>query len=145
MYAVRFTYAPVPAQSLARAQQTLVEKDLKSASRERPRNYDYWYCGNPTLKPVSAWDDGVLTHLRFGGKAEEPAVFVGNEDGSESLVNFSIEGADVVIQRVVHRLILRRGRLTGCIVNRDFSGSGDRLATHTISPHIERQTIGARP
>jgi type IV secretion system protein VirB9 len=145
MYAVRFTYAPVPSVTVAQKEQAIVEKDLKAASNSRPRNFDYWYCGNPALKPVAAWDDGVLTHLRFGGKAEQPAVFVGNDDGSESLLNFSMQAGDVVIQRVVPRLILRRGKLTGCIVNRDFSGSGDRLATHTLSPAVERQTIGARP
>lgn len=145
MYAVRFTYAPVPRVTVAEEQQKLVTKDLKAATHLRPRNYDYWYCGSPSLKPVAAFDDGVLTHLRFGAKTEQPAIFVGNDDGSESLLNFSMEGADVVIQRVVRRLILRRGKLTGCVVNRDFSGSGDRLATETISPQVKRQTIGARP
>ena len=145
MYAVRFTYPPVSSVSIAQKNQALVAKDLKAASHLRPRNYDYWYCGSPSLKPVAAWDDGVLTHLRFGAKAEQPAVFVGNEDGSESLLNFSMQGGDVVIQRVVRRLILRRGKLAGCVVNRDFSGSGDRLPTHTISPEVERQTRGAHP
>jgi len=145
MYAVRFTYPPVLAASKARAEEVLIARDLKAASHLRPRNYDYWYCGAPSLKPVAAWDDGILTTLRFGAKAELPAIFVGNADHSESLVNFSIRGGDVVIQRVVERLILRRGKLAGCIVNRDFSGSGERLTTHTVSPAVERETIGAQP
>ena len=145
MYAVRFTYAPVPRVTVAKEEQKRVTKDLKAATHLRPRNYDYWYCGSPSLKPVAAFDDGVLTHLRFGAKTEQPAIFAANDDGSESLLNFSMEGADVVIQRVVRRLILRRGKLTGCVVNRDFSGSGDRLATQTISPQVKRQTIGAHP
>jgi type IV secretion system protein VirB9 len=145
MFAVRFTYPPVLSALKAHAEQTLITRDLKAASHVRPRNYDYWYCGAPSLKPIAAFDDGVLTTLRFGAKVELPAIFVGNADHSESLVNFSIRGDDVIIQRVVQRLILRRGKLAGCIVNRDFSGAGERLTTHTVSPAIERQTIGAHP
>lgn len=145
MYAVRFAYPPERAQTAAQEQTALVEHALKKASSERARNYDYWYCGDPSIKPVAAWDDGVLTHLRFGGKAEQPAIFIRNPDNSESLLNFSMQAGDVVIQRVVQRLILRRGRLTGCVVNRGYSGSGDRLPTHTLSPDIERETVGAAP
>jgi type IV secretion system protein VirB9 len=145
MYAVRFTYPPARSHSMVSEDRALVRRDLKAASHLRPRNYDYWYCGAPSLKPLSAWDDGVLTHLRFGAKAELPAIFVGHADHSESLVNFAIEGGEVVVERVVRRLILRRGRLAGCIVNRDFEGAGERLATHTISPDVKRETIGAHP
>lgn len=145
MYAVRFIYPASRPKTLAATQAALVRQDLKQASSSRLRNYDYWYCGSPSLKPVAAWDDGVLTHLKFGARGEQPAIFVRNADGSESLVNFSMEHGDVVIQRVVRRLILRRGRLTGCVVNEAFSGSGERLTTHTISPEVERQTIGVRP
>ena len=145
MYAVRFSYPVSKPKALAAAQAALVRRDLKQASRARPHNYDYWYCGSPSLKPVAAWDDGVLTHLKFGAREEQPAIFVRNADGSESLVNFSMEHGEVVIERVVRRLILRRGRLTGCVVNEAFSGSGERLTNHTISPRVERQTIGVRP
>jgi type IV secretion system protein VirB9 len=145
MFAVRFTYPPGLSASKAHAEQALIARDLKAASHVRSRNYDYWYCGALSLKPVAAFDDGVLTTLRFGPMAELPAIFVGNADHSESLVNFSIRGDEVIVQRVVQRLILRRGKLTGCIVNRDFSGAGERLTTHTVSPAIERETIGAHP
>lgn len=145
MYAVRFTYPPTPSRSVARRQAALVQHDLKHATQSRAHNYDYWYCGSPSLKPSAAWDDGVQTHLRFGGRSEQPAVFVRNDDGSESLLNFTMLGGDVVIERVARRLILRRGKLAGCVVNRGFTGSGDRLPTHTISPDIERETVGAAP
>ena len=63
----------------------------------RPRNFDYWYCGFPALKPIAASDDGVHTRLRFGAHAELPAIFVRNDDGSESLLNFNLEAGDVVV------------------------------------------------
>ena len=40
------------------------------------------------------------THLQFNARGELPALFVRNDDGSESLLNFSIEDGDVLIHRV---------------------------------------------
>jgi type IV secretion system protein VirB9 len=139
IYALRFEYpaAPVHAASRKRMQ---IETDLVAAESSRPRNYDYWYCGNPSLRPVAAWDDGVQTTLVFGAHMELPAVFTLNEDGSESLVNFDVQGGRMVVQRLARRFIVRRGKLTGCIVDRAFGGGGDRLSSGTIAPNVQRVT-----
>ena len=146
MYAVRFIYPPVPAVLHAGptpAQQA--QRDLERAEEARPKNLDYWYCGAPSIKPVAASDDGVQTRLTFGAHSELPAIFVRNDDGSESLVNFHIDQGDVVIHRIAARFILRRGALTGCIVNKAFSGGGTRLKSGTIAPDVEREQKGAAP
>lgn len=142
IYALRFEYpsAPVPAASRERRK---VATDLAAASSARPRNYDYWYCGDPSLKPVAAWDDGVETTLVYGAHTELPAIFALSEDGSESLVNFDVQAGRIVVQRVARRLIVRRGRLAGCIVDRNFAGGGERLATGTIASSVERVTRSA--
>ena len=144
MYVVRFRYSRSVAASAAahEAQQTL-EQHLAQAPAARSHNTDYWYCGNDLLRPAAAWDDGVQTHLLFGQRAEQPAIFVSNEDGSESLLNFSIEAGEVIVHRVAHRLILRRGAITGCIVNQGFSGAGARLPSGTIAPEVERASRSA--
>src|SRR6185312_6819549 len=133
LYALRFVYPS-----------TAVDQLLKSAAGA-PRNLDYWYCGHPDLKPIYAADDGVRTWLRFAARAELPAVFVRNDDGTESLLNFNIENGDVVVHRVARRFIVRRGALTGCIVNAGYSGSGERVRSGTVSPAVERATRGGRP
>ena len=46
---------------------------------------------------------------------------------------------------VAPRFILRRGRVTGCIVNKGFVGAGSRLDTGTVSPRIERDLKERRP
>ncbi len=120
-----------------------IAHDLTSAEHAGPRNYDYWFCGAPSLKPRAAWDDGIETHLVFGARAELPAVFVRNADGSESLVNFDMRGGEMIIQRIARRLILRRGRLSGCIVDRAYRGGGRRLASGTIAPDVWRVVRGA--
>lgn len=137
-YVLRFIYPSQPKQEAA-------ETLAFAAESHRPKNIDYWYCGDPTLQPVAASDDGVHTRLTFAAKAEQPAIFVLNEDGSESLLNFSMDEGDVIVHRVARRLILRRGHLAGCIVNKGYTGTGERLKSHTVSEEVERTTPGARP
>ena len=137
-YVLRFVYPPTLKEEAA-------DNRAFAAESHRPKNIDYWYCGEPTLQPVAASDDGVHTRLTFAAKAEQPAIFVLNEDGSESLLNFSMDAGDVIVHRVARRLILRRGQLAGCIVNKGYTGTGERLKSHTVSEEVERTTPGARP
>ena len=141
-YVLRFSYPkpPAPVDSSAK-----IERQLGNAAASRPQNLDYWYCGIGALKPIAASDDGVHTRLRFGAHTELPAIFVRNDDGSESLLNFNMDAGDVVIHRVAHRFVLRRGLLRGCIVNKSFVGGGERLDSGTVAPSVERVTQGVHP
>ena len=113
IYSLRFTYP-----------QDIHEEQgaLQSAARltEANRNTQYGFCGHVRLKPIEASDDGVRTRLRFAEHAEFPAVFVREADGTESLVNFSVHGRDLIIHRIAREFVLRRGKLAGCVVNRGF-------------------------
>lgn len=145
VYALRFLYtdpATITAQPENRSLQKPLESLMQDSTARPERNIDYWYCGAPQLKPISSWDDGVHTHLQFAANAELPAVFVINEDGTESLVNFNIIDDELVIHRVAHRFLLRRGKLKGCVLNRSFSGSGESLPSKTISSRVERRLRG---
>lgn len=117
IYALRFTYLPTMAGTPAGARSDQSFEEPKSLDAP---NTDYGYCGSPSLKPVAASDDGVRTRIRFADHSEQPAIFVRSEDGTESLLNFSMQSGDVIVHRVAHELIVRRGRLTGRIVNRSF-------------------------
>lgn len=145
IYALRFTYS-VPAAKLdAEAAAKRLDSQLGGASSTRPRNIDYWYCGEHALRPVAASDDGIHTRLSFSANADLPAIFVRNEDDSESLLNFSVDEGDVIIHRVARRFILRRGKLTGCVVNLGYAGGGKRLESGTVAPDVERRVQGGVP
>ena len=145
IYALRFIYAPTPSQSAAETEVKRLDSQLHAASAKRSRNIDYWYCGETALKPIAASDDGVHTRLRFAASADLPAIFVRNDDDSESLLNFSMDAGDVIVHRIAKRLILRRGKLIGCIVNQGFAGGGTRLDSGTVAPEVERRVQGAVP
>jgi type IV secretion system protein VirB9 len=138
VFALRFTYpAPPHAPSLT--------QELEIARAAVPRNLNYRYCGHPSLKPIAASDDGIHTRIRFKPNAEIPAIFVRHDDGSESLLNYSMLDGDVLIHRLAPRFILRRGKLTGCIVNQAYTGTGQRLPGGTVSPNVERELKAVHP
>ena len=139
IYVLRFSYPPPQAKESDAA----LTRALEGAGA--PRNLDYWYCGSPELKPIAAADDGVQTRLTFGPLQELPAIFLRNADGSESLVNFTVDGADVIVHRVSRRLTVRRGELTGCIVNAAFDRAGGHASSGTVTPAVERITRSPHP
>lgn len=145
VYSIRFTYPQDDARALAAETERRRTEARMSQSSDRPRNMDYWFCGSESLKPMSAYDDGVQTRLRFQARSEFPAMFVQNDDGSESLLNFNVEDDEVVIHRVARRFVLRRGQLVGCVVNQSFAGGGARTSTNTNVPGVQRSTAGGEP
>ena len=88
---------------------------------------------------AAAADDGAQTRLTFDARGEWPAIFVRNADGSESLVNFHVEGVSAVVHRVAPTFVLPRGRLVGCVENRGYAGSGAYRPNGTAGP--ERRKV----
>ena len=142
---IRFTYPEDEARALAAEAERRRTDARMNQAYDRSRNMNYWFCGSESLKPMSAYDDGVQTRLRFQARSEFPAMFVQNDDGSESLLNFNVEDDEVVIHRVARRFVMRRGQLVGCVVNRSFAGGGARSATNTNVPGVQRSTAGGEP
>ena len=151
VYALRFLYpddeaaraaALVSIAARSRAAQQLTD-DLKAT--RTALNVDYAYCGPRSLRPDAASDDGVQTRLVFGSRAEWPAVFVRNDDGTEALVNFTVTGDTLLIHRIARQFILRRGKLVACVVNRHYEGAADRLGSGTTSPTVLRTMPGSVP
>ncbi|MBV6417190.1 MAG: Type IV secretion system protein virB9 [Steroidobacteraceae bacterium] len=144
IYAVQFRYPKSPSlQALSAALEREKQADLQAALEmgpvANPRNERYGFCGDRALKPLAAWDNGVHTHLRFPPRAAMPAIFVSESPGAESLVNFHLQGEEVVIHRVARQFVLRRGSLVACISNEAWVGGGLALPTGTISPAVHRQ------
>ncbi|MBS0393035.1 MAG: TrbG/VirB9 family P-type conjugative transfer protein [Proteobacteria bacterium] len=122
-------------------------RDL-SRRLDRPpaeENRDYWFCGNPALKPSAAADDGLQLRLTFKPQAELPAIFVAEPDGSESLVNFHVENDTIVIHRLASRFVLRRGGAVGCVVDRADRRVARRATGGTVNPDIDRSVRESQP
>lgn len=103
-------------------------------------NRNYWFCGSAALRPAAVDDDGVQVRLAFPAHTELPAIYAAAADGAESLVNSHVEADTVVVHRLVERLVLRRGNLVGCVVNRSIDAPARRAASGTVRPLVERAT-----
>lgn len=144
LYALRFRYPGEAAQqALSHERAQRLDQALDGAVQ--PINRQYGYCGSRYLQPSGAFDDGVRTHLAFPSRVELPAVYVQNDDKTESLVNFTVTPDGLTIHRIARRFILRRGALVGCVVNQAFDGPGARLATGTVSTDVRRDAPSANP
>ena len=148
IFALRFRYslapsgvtpAATPAPFSSQAATAVAAVVARVSEPPRPVNRDYWYCGGSTLQPVAASDDGVQTRLTFSARGEWPAIFVRNEDGSESLLNFHAEGTTAVVHRVAPKFVLRRGRLVGCVENRGYAGSGNWVSGGALESDVSRE------
>lgn len=153
VYSLRFRY---PADEAARLVQTQVaavmtawQGDMKtrlSEAKKRGENFDYWVAGSAQISPTAARDDGRFTYLTFSNNRDMPAVYQVEEDGSEALINTSIEdGNTIVVHRVVKQLKLRKGNYVACVVNKAFDlDSGKDNTTGTIAPDVQRIIKGAK-
>jgi type IV secretion system protein VirB9 len=148
IFALRFRYSQAPSEVTLAATPAPFSSQAVTAAAvavarvsepPRPVNRDYWYCGGSTLQPVAASDDGVQTRLTFSSRGEWPAIFVHNEDGSESLLNFHAEGTTAVVHRVARKFVLRRGQLVGCVENRGYAGSGNWVSGGAFGNDVSRE------
>jgi len=132
VFVLRFHYPKEEqaAAEVARARADLQERIANAHSAEerarllalakvpqKPINRAYFYQGSGAIAPYEAWDDGVFTYFRFFAEQDLPAVFVVNEDRTESIANKHFEKDVMVVERVAHRFTLRKGKTVACIWN----------------------------
>lgn len=122
-----------------------VKSKLSDATKEG-QNFDYWVAGSEEISPTAARDDGRFIYLTFTNNRDMPAVYSVDEQGNEALINTNvIDGNTIVVQRLVRRLILRKGSAVASVVNKSFDLNGGMdNTTGTVSPDVERVIKGAQ-
>lgn len=122
--------------------QSEAEMKAQLHSRPAPKNWNYSAEGSQVATPDAAWDDGRFTYFRFSGSREMPAVFVVNDDGSESLINRHVEGDTIVVQTTGKKFVLRRGRQATCVFNDSYQLPTTPDDTATTSGSVIRVIKG---
>jgi type IV secretion system protein VirB9 len=84
-------------------------------------NFEYSYSGNKNLRPTRAFDDGVFTYLQFNKTEITPAVFSVDENGNEAIVNYTMRGNYMVIEKLSVKFILRDGDDTTYVLSDRFA------------------------
>ncbi|MBC7780519.1 MAG: TrbG/VirB9 family P-type conjugative transfer protein [Proteobacteria bacterium] len=74
-------------------------------------NFAYAIRGQGRFRPAQVLDDGRFTYIRLPAALPEmPALFVLGENGEGELVNYTMRGEFLVVQRLADRFTLRLGR-----------------------------------
>jgi type IV secretion system protein VirB9 len=142
VYSITYRYPPPDAAPLADQNKSV---DGALAGPLPALNRNYWYCGSPALRPVAATDDGLQIRLTFAAQTLLPAIFAREADGEEALVNSHVEDDTIVIHHLVRQLVLRRGTLVGCVVNRGDPAEARRAAGGTVNQAVTRDTVRPQP
>lgn len=152
-YKVVFSYpqdiAAAKAAALLQAHQALHEDKVADAlhASEVPtrKNINYWARGSKAVTPDEAFDDGAFTYFRFRGNREFPAVFletIVDDKKTESLLNSTVKGDTIVVQRLSEHFILRKGDEVAEIVNKKYDPVGQNAGTGTITDSVTRVIKG---
>jgi type IV secretion system protein VirB9 len=82
-----------------------------AASEPEPTvaNAAYSVAGSTRNVPSRIFDDGTRTYMVWPADAATPAVFALSAAGEETVVNFSMRGSTMVVERVGPAFILRNG------------------------------------
>jgi type IV secretion system protein VirB9 len=106
-------------------------------------NLDYWINGSPDIAPTRVSDDGRFMYLTFGNNRDMPSIFEVNKEDGEALVNTTVEGNTIIVQRTYRKLILRKGIEIACLINKSFDvNNGKDNITGTVSGSVQRVLKG---
>ena len=121
-------------------------KNKLSDAAKAGENIDYWVAGSEEISPTAARDDGRFIYLKFTNNRDMPAVYEVDEKGNEALINTNvIDGNTIVVQRLVRRLMLRKGDAVASVINKSFDlNGGIDNTTGTVAPDVERVIKGAQ-
>lgn len=127
------------ARASARSDTDLVRSEL--SSNALAINWEHYTMnGDMSLAPVSAWDDGAQTWLRFAPGQDLPVVYFVDADGQEVIANRNMaDEHTIVLHRVAKKWHLRLGNQVLAVHN-EGGVQARSLPTRTISPAVERVT-----
>ena len=80
-------------------------------------NRNYSYSGSEDLVPLEVFDDGISTYFRLSPGSETPAIFATSKKEGNNLVNISVRGPFLVVDRVGAEFVMKLGRLETYIFN----------------------------
>lgn len=107
-----------------RLKETLV--NAASAVPPEEWNFEYTFTGSKVNKPKRIFDDGKFTYFEFAQQAAIPAIFWVDTRRNESLINYTIKGRYVVVERVAAQFTLRNGDDETCIFNENYEHPSEK-------------------
>jgi len=118
-FTLRFTYPEdeIDQKLWNQAKEAVANPNLADLDGKKT-NHSYAYKGDGRLRPITAFDDGQKTYLKFKGSI--PAIFTVGDLTQEKIVNFRRSQDFIIIDGVHAQFTLRRGKQATCLFNLKF-------------------------
>lgn len=72
-------------------------------------DFNFEVVGEAPFKPTSVYTDAKFTYLRLPNVQDTPVVFLLDEAGNPSLINYKVKDNLIIVERVAKRLLLKIG------------------------------------
>ena len=82
---------------------------LSSSIHPDELDFNFSVKGNASFAPTSVYTDGTFTYLRMPSTQDTPAVFLVDDEGAISLINFRTKPNLIIVERVAKKLLLKLG------------------------------------
>ncbi len=151
MMTVKFTYpGDVAAERKARAEaeaervrRKQVTAESANAIHEGVRNWGYTMTGQAAFEPTATWDNGRATAFQFSGQTQLPALYVVDDDNTERMATFHVQGGNLVVaHEVARRWRLRMGGQVICVFNEAYAPAAGPGRNGTGTGFWSRQVRG---
>lgn len=151
MMTVKFTY---PGEVATERRQKAAEEAERDRRRQAAaesqnaifdglRNWAYTMAGQASFEPTAVWDNGRATAFQFAGQQQVPALYAVDDDGTERMATFHMQGGTLVAHEVARRWRLRLGGQIICVFNEQYApAAGPPRGNGTGSGSWMRQVVG---
>lgn len=95
-----------------------------------------------SFKPVAAFDDGTFTYIKFPSGKDIPNVFRLMENGTEAIINSTVQDDFVILEGVYKTMMIRANNAVIGLYNEHYIDGGKGTGTATASPTVERVIKG---
>lgn len=143
-YSLAFKYPDTRAKAQAEAK-AKANLDKAFQLKSGNANLKYSMSGDTDIAPINVWDDGFFTYLKFSANQDMPTIYMVDEDGQESLVNFTVTGKSnqvLKVHKVYDKFYIRAGNRVLALYNEDYDFMGVPNSTGTSSPAVQRVIKG---
>ncbi len=150
-YRIQFRYPQEESTKLAVKKE---KERLKAVINKQPKPVNWSYTmqvgkNSSNIAPVSAYDDGRFTYLKFEGNKDFPTAFLVAEDKSESLIDAHTDSSTpngnidiLVLHKVNPKFVLRLGDAVVGIYNEKYDPVGIPPENGSTVHGVERVIIG---
>lgn len=142
---VVFMYPDDPVLKVAEQKEQDATASIRAALNTSAQLSNTQYVGcrrNKQINPVSVWDDGRFTYMRFRAGQSLPTVQAILPDGQEAMVNYRMGGQEgdgvadsrtMILFQTAKRFTVRFGKAESCVINKSVESGDDAPSDDTGS------------